>query len=36
MRRSLFKINTFIEPTATRAGKAELLLRLEEAFPVTI
>jgi hypothetical protein len=30
------EIATFIEPTATRADKAELPLRLEEAFPMTI
>jgi hypothetical protein len=32
----LFQITTFIEPTATRAEKAELPLRLEEAFPKTM
>jgi hypothetical protein len=32
MRGSLFQISTFIEPTATRAEKAELPLRLEETF----
>jgi hypothetical protein len=36
MRDSLFEITTFIEPTATRAQKAELPLRLEEAFPITM
>jgi hypothetical protein len=35
MRDFLFKIITFIEPTATRAEEAELPLRLEEAFPIT-
>jgi hypothetical protein len=30
---SLFQIITFIEPKATRAEKAELLLQLENSFP---
>jgi hypothetical protein len=34
MRDSLFQITTFIEPTATLAEKAELPLRLGEAFPI--
>jgi hypothetical protein len=33
---SLFQITTFIEPTATRVEKEELLLRLEEAFTITM
>jgi hypothetical protein len=36
MRGSLFQITTFIEPMATRAEKAELSLRLDEAFPITM
>jgi hypothetical protein len=36
MRGYLFQIATFIEPTAARAEKAELPLRLEEAFPTTL
>jgi hypothetical protein len=36
MRGSLFQIISFIEPTATRAEKAELPLQLEEAFPLTM
>jgi hypothetical protein len=36
MRGSLLQITTFIEPTATMAGKAELPLRLEEAFPIAM
>jgi hypothetical protein len=34
MRDFLFQITTFIEPTDTRAEKAELPLRLGEAFPI--
>jgi hypothetical protein len=33
---SLFQITTFIEPTATRVEKAELLLRLGEEFPIAM
>jgi hypothetical protein len=36
MRGSLFKITTFIEPTAPRVEKAELPLQLEKAFPTTM
>jgi hypothetical protein len=36
MRGSLFQIITFIEPTATRAEKAELPLQLEKAFLITM
>jgi hypothetical protein len=36
MRGSLFQSTTFIEPTATRAEKAELPLLLEKAFPITM
>jgi hypothetical protein len=34
MRGSLFQITSFIVPTATRAEKPELPLRLDEAFPI--
>jgi hypothetical protein len=34
--RFLFQITTFMEPTATQAEKAELPLRLEEAFPIAM
>jgi hypothetical protein len=34
--RSVFQITTFIEPTATRAEKAELPLWLGEAFPIVM
>jgi hypothetical protein len=36
MRGFLFQISTFIEPTASRAEKAELPLQLEKAFPTTM
>jgi hypothetical protein len=36
MRDPFFKITTFIEPTATEAEKAELLLQLGEASPITM
>jgi hypothetical protein len=36
MRGSLYQITTFIEPTATQAEKAELPLRLQEAFPIAM
>jgi hypothetical protein len=36
MRDFLFQISTFIEPTASRAEKAELPLQLEKAFPTTM
>jgi hypothetical protein len=36
MRGFLFQIITFIGLTASREGKAELLLQLEKAFPITM
>jgi hypothetical protein len=36
MRGFLFQITTFIEATATRAEKAELPLRLQKEFPITM
>jgi hypothetical protein len=36
MRDLLFKITTFIEPTATMVEKTELPLWLKEAFPITM
>jgi hypothetical protein len=34
--RFFFQIISFIEPTATRAEKAEQPLQLEKAFPITM
>jgi hypothetical protein len=36
MREYLFQITTFIEPTATRVEKAELPLRLGDAFHIAM